>query len=85
MIEEALMNNDLHSYIHDAFQRHFASDLIDVQMQLLPHEALASVRVKKISPEMTALAEAIESEFEELDRQVTISVVVGVPAISPNW
>ena len=70
------MNNDLYSYIQDVFQRHFASDLINVQVQFLPHEALASVRMKKILPEMTALAEAIEGEFEELDRQVTINVVV---------
>ncbi|MBP9634087.1 MAG: hypothetical protein KBE28_03605 [Nitrospira sp.] len=70
------MNNDLHSYVHDIFQRHFASDVVDVQVQFLPHEAHASVRVKKILPEMTVLAEAIEGEFEELDRQVTINVVV---------
>lgn len=69
------MNNDLHNYIHDAFERHFASDLIDVQLHFLPHEVLASVRMNKILPEMTALAEAIEDEFGELDRQVTINVV----------
>ena len=70
------MNNDLHNYIHDAFQRHFASDLVDVKLNFLPHEALASVKMKQVRPEMTALAEAIENEFEELDRQVTINVVV---------
>ena len=69
------MNNDLHSYVHDIFQRHFASDLVDVQVQFLPHEALASVRVKKILPEMIALAEVIEGEFEELERQVTVNVI----------
>lgn len=70
------MNNDLHNYIHDAFERHFASDLIDVQLYFLPHEVLASVQMKQLRPEMTALGEAIESEFEELDRQVTVNVIV---------
>jgi L-lactate utilization protein LutC len=69
------MNNDLHSYIHEAFQRHFASDLIDIQLHFLPHEVLATVRVNQILPEMTALAEAIEDKFEELDRQVSVNVV----------
>lgn len=70
------MNNNLYNYIPNAFQRHFASDLIDVQLYFLPHEVHASVRMNKISPEMTALAEVIESEFEELDRQVTVNVVM---------
>jgi hypothetical protein len=59
------------------FKEHFADSVLNVGVRFLPHEAFVEVRVKEISEDMKVTAQALEAEFDELGRRVTIGLIRG--------
>jgi hypothetical protein len=69
------MNTDLAKHFQNAFQERFGDDFVDIQLRGLPHEIHGIVRMKNVRPGMKFLAQSMETEFAEMDLQVTIDVI----------
>jgi hypothetical protein len=71
-----MSHNDLTRYIEDVFSKQFGNDILGViNLSMIPHEAFIQVRVIRVTTEVKDFAKAIEKEFDELGRRVSIDVV----------
>lgn len=69
------MNTDFAKFLKNSFQERFGDDFVGIQLLGLPHEIHGTVRMKNVRPGMKFLAQSMETEFAEMDLQVTIDVI----------
>ena len=68
------MTRDLTHYVLDAFKTHCNAPDLRAESSVLPGELYIIIRAAQPTAAMHQLARALESEFDELDQRVSISV-----------
>jgi hypothetical protein len=70
-----MAESSLETYIHSEFTKRFG-DNCNIETLPLPHEAIVKIQVSEISSKMEEFVQALEAEFTELSRQVSIHLQV---------
>lgn len=67
-------SRDLRMYVVSIFKERFPGDIRSADSAYLWGEAFLNIRVTSVTPEMKALAKAIELEFDELGIEISVHV-----------